>query len=65
MLWKLKQGKIRNIFVHSDYLVVAKAYTAVLKIAIDSGEILGQIKHGGLVHIYDLGSPYILADIPV
>ena len=51
--------------MHSDYLVVAKAYTAVLKIAIDSGEILGQIKHGGLEDIYDLGSPYILADIPV
>ena len=65
LLWKLKQGKIRNTFVHSDYLVVAKASTAVFKVSIDNGEILGQIKHGGLEDIYDLGSPYILADIPV
>ena len=65
LLWRLKQGRIRNIFVRSDYLVVAKANAAVFKVSIDSGKILGQIKGIGIEGIYNLDSPYILADVPV
>ena len=63
MLWKLKQGKIRDVFVYQDYLIALKANTAVYKISIDSGEVLGQIKGGmNLESLYDLGSQYVLAD---
>jgi len=65
VLWKLKQGRIRNVFVYSDYLIVAKAYTAVFKIAINNGEVLGQVKSRALEHLFPLNLQYVLADAPV
>lgn len=62
MLWKYKPGKIRNIFVYSNYLIVSRAYAAVVKIDIDTGEMLGTINSGTLDHIFDLGYPYVFAD---
>ncbi|MBE6616789.1 MAG: hypothetical protein E7627_02415 [Ruminococcaceae bacterium] len=62
VLWRFKPGKIRNIFVYSKFLIVSRANTSVIKIDIDTGELLDSIKSGTLEHIFDLGFPYIFAD---
>ena len=62
LLWRLNEGKIRNIFVYSDYLIATQADASVLKVDINSGEVLGQVRSRAIEHAFDLGSPYILVD---
>lgn len=62
LLWRFKPGKIRNIFVYSKFLIVSRAYSSVVKIDIETGEMIENIKSGTLEHIFDLGFPYIFAD---
>lgn len=62
LLWKFKPGKIRNIFVYADYLIVLRAYTSVVKIDIETGEMLAEVRSSTLERVFDLGAPYIFAD---
>lgn len=62
MLWRFKQGKIRNVFVYPDYLIAMKTDEAVFKMSLDSGDVLGKIKSGTLGRIFDLGERHILVD---
>ncbi|MDW7658152.1 MAG: hypothetical protein SCM11_13370 [Bacillota bacterium] len=62
VLWRFRPGKIRNIFVHQDYLIAARAYTSVIKVDINSGKLLAEIKSGTLEHIFNLGFQYLFAD---
>jgi len=62
MLWGLAEGKIRNIFVYPNYLIIVKASASILKVDIVDGIILEEIKSGTIEHIYDLGFPFVLAD---
>ena len=62
LLWRVNEGKIRHIFVYTNYLIALKAYACIFKIDIDSGAILGQIKSGTIENIFNLGFPYVLAD---
>ena len=62
LLWRLDEGKIRNIFVYQKYLIAAKALTCILKVDIESGAIMDCLKSGSVEHIFDLGFPYVLAD---
>ena len=64
LLWRLNEGKIRHIFVYDDYLIVLQAYSAVLKVDINSGEVLGRLKSRDAEKIFDLGTPsFILLDL--
>ena len=62
MIWRLNENKIRNVFIYDDYLIVAQAETAVLKIDINNGALLKKMKSGTLEHLYYLDSQYVLAD---
>ena len=62
LLWRFKPGRIRNIFVHSKFVIVSRAYASVVKIDIKTGKMLAEIKSGTLERIFDLGGPYIFAD---
>jgi len=62
LLWWLNEGKIREIFVYSNYLVALQANGAIFKVDIDSGDVLGQIKSGTIESQFELDSPYILVD---
>lgn len=62
LLWRFKPGKIRNIFVYTDYLVVLSAYTSVVKIDIETGKMLAEVRSSTLERIFDIGAPYIFAD---
>ena len=62
LLWRLPEGKIREIFVYPDYLIVNKTLAAILKLDISSGGILGEIRSGTVENIYNLGSPYVFVD---
>jgi len=62
LLWRLNEGKIREVFVYSNYLVALQANGAVFKVDIDSGKILAQIKSGTIEQQFDLGSSYILVE---
>jgi len=62
MIWRVNEEKIRSIFVYSDYLVTVSASNSILKINIDSGEVLGQIKSTTIEIAYDLGFPYVAVD---
>jgi len=62
IIWKYKPSKIRNIFVYSKYLIVARTSASIVKLDIETGKLLAEIKSGTLEHIYDLGYPYIFAE---
>ena len=63
LLWRLNEGKIRNIFVYSDYLIAIQADVSVFKIDINSGEVLEKIKSGTIEQQFEVvGSPYIFVD---
>ena len=62
LLWRLDEGKIGDIFVYSTYLIVEKQYASIFKLDIDSGAVLGLIKSGTIEKMFDLGTPYVLAD---
>ena len=62
LLWHLQEGRIRSIFVYRKYLIAIKADAAVLKIDVDTGKVLGQIKSGTIDCAYNLCSPYILVN---
>lgn len=62
LLWKFKARKIRNILVYSKFLIVSRANTAVVKIDIDTGEVLASIKSGTIEHVFGLDSSHIFAD---
>ena len=62
LLWRLNEGKIRNLFVYSDYLIATQADASVLKVDINTGEILGQVRSGAIERSFDLGYPYIMVD---
>ncbi|MCC7572638.1 MAG: PQQ-like beta-propeller repeat protein [Candidatus Methanofastidiosum sp.] len=62
LLWRLAEGKIRSIFVYSNYLIVLKAGASIMKLNIDSGVVLEQIKSSAIEHLFDLGFPYALVD---
>lgn len=62
ILWKFKPGKIRDIFVYSNFLIVSRAYAAIVKIDIETGAMLGSIKSGTLEHVFYLDSTCVFAD---
>lgn len=62
LLWRLGEGKIRQIYVYENYLIVLKAYDSIYKIDIHSGTVLWQIKSGTIENAYDLGYPNVLVD---
>ena len=61
-LWKYKSGKIRNIFVYPDFLIVARAYSSVVKVDIETGTLLSEIRSGTLERIFKLDTSFIFAD---
>ena len=62
VLWRFPEGKIRSIFVYSKYLIVLKDGAGIFKLDIGDGAVLGQIKGTTIVHIFDLGFPYVYID---
>ena len=62
VLWKYKPGRVRNILVFSDFLIISRANTAVEKIDVKTGELLASIRSGTLERVFDLGFPFIFAD---
>lgn len=62
VLWRLDESRIRHIFVYSSYLITIKALANILKVDINNGSVLGNVKSGTIESIYDLGFPYILAN---
>jgi len=61
VLWQFRPGKIRNIFVYQDHIIAARAYSSVVKIDINTGKLLAEIKSGTLEHIFNLGFHYVFA----
>jgi len=62
LLWRLNEGKIRHIFVYQNYLIVLKAYEAIFKLDVETGEVLDKIKSGTISFIYNLEYPYIFVE---
>lgn len=62
LLWKFRPGRIRDIFVYPEFLIVSRAYTSILKLDIETGHLLGDIKSGTLERIFFLDPSYIFAD---
>ena len=65
LLWRVNKGNIGNVFVYDDYLVFLNGYDAVYKVNIDNGEVLEKMKSSTVNQIFDLGTPYVLADATV
>lgn len=61
-LWELSEGKIRDIFVYIDYLIVLKANASVYKLDINNGKVLTEIKSGSIEKLFDLSGSYILVN---
>jgi len=62
LLWWLNEGKIRQIFLYSNYLIALQVDGAIFKVDIDNGEMLGQIKSGTLEDMFELDKPYVLVN---
>ena len=50
------------MFLYSTYLVVNKSNSALLKIDINNGELLEQIKSGTIQHSFALNNAFVLVD---
>ena len=62
ILWQFMSSRIRNIFVYSEFLVVARAHKGVDKVDLETGKLCASIKSGTLEHIFDLTFPFVFAD---
>lgn len=62
ILWKMKGTKITSIIVHDTYIITKKYCASIIKLDIDSGEVLAEIKSGTIERDFDLGGSYILVD---
>jgi|GEM_PF-2093005 len=62
VLWQLKDKKITSIVVHPTYVVTRKDETSIIKLDIESGKVLAEIKSGTIVSQFDLGGSYILVN---
>jgi len=62
VLWRLNEGKIRNIFVFHNYLIVFKAYAALLKVDPVSGVVINQLRSTAMERVIDLSCPYVYVD---
>ena len=62
LLWKYKPGKIRNILVYSNFLIVSRAHSSVVKLDIETGKQLSEIRSGSLERIFKLDASFIFAD---
>ena len=62
LLWHVNEGRIRQVFVYSNYLIALSAANAIFKINIEDGVVSGKIKSGTIENIIDIGFPYIFVD---
>ena len=62
LVWRYRRGKIQDIFVREKYIIASRAHTAIVKIDVDTGEVLAEIKSGSLEKIFCLDDTCIFAD---
>ena len=62
VLWQLKDKKITSIVVHPTYVVTRKDTSSIIKLKIENGEMLAEIRSGTIVQQFDLGGSYILVN---
>ena len=54
VIWKIKGWKFRNILVFDKYLITVQQYNKLLRLDIETGEILNEVKSGTLKSVYKL-----------
>ena len=62
ILWRFAEGRIREIFVYTDYLIALKANSAIFKIDINNAVVLAQIKSKTIEAMFVLEYPFVLVD---
>jgi len=62
VIWRIKGWKFTNILVFDKYLVTAQQYKKLLRLNIENGEILDEVKSGTLGSVYKLDDRYFYAD---
>ena len=62
MVWNKKGCKYRKILVFDDYIISLQQYNRLVKIKIENGSDLNEIKTGTINGIYKLDNQYIAAD---
>lgn len=62
LLWKFRSGRIRNILVYPNFLIVSRAHSSVVKVDIKTGKQLSEIRSGTLERIFKLDASFVFAD---
>lgn len=60
LMWRKKLSKIRAIFTEKDYVIVTQASTAIHKLDLKTGEILGEIKSSSIENAHRIDCSHIL-----
>lgn len=60
--WQHKKSKIKSVFPYSNFVVACQYGIGLIKIDIDTGAVLQEIKSGTLEKCYDLDSKHLLLD---
>ncbi|MBE6572478.1 MAG: hypothetical protein E7656_09550 [Ruminococcaceae bacterium] len=62
LVWKIRGGCFRRIFVYDDYLITVQAGHRFLKLNIENGETIEVISSGTISFIYYLDDRYVFVD---
>jgi WD40 repeat protein len=62
ILWHLKDKKITSIVVYPSYIITQKFGASIIKLDINNGKILGEIKSGTIEMQFPLSGSYILVN---
>ena len=62
ILWKLKGSKVTSIIVQRTYVIAKKYGSSIVKLDIDNGAVLAEIKSGTIERQFYLGNHNILVD---
>ena len=62
VIWHLKTSRITSIVVHPTYVSTQKYGESIIKLSIDSGKVLSEIKSGTIETQFHLGGPHILVN---
>lgn len=62
VLWRYQATKITNVFVFPSFVVALQQGTSLVKLDLQSGQLLDELKSADIEHTFLLNNQYLLAD---
>ena len=62
VVWRLKSSKIKKLAVYATYIIAEKYGKSIIKLDIQTGKVLSEIKSGTISRLWEVHAPYVLVE---